>query len=362
MNIQNNNRSTSFLFGSATNWNSNRRNQVNETSNKNSTKNSDNNKNGKSILATELNMNQQDSVTTKKIKAQKEAMKTIIGQFTNDHKIDDNLKSRREHMSALNNEILESQNEVSKIEDLKHQVKDASGVTDDSEEQLNLELLEKQRESLKKGSFVKLTDVEKQKLKTMGPETEYQSAILAYDSMQDEWKDKIKAANKETQAEIGMIKGIKKELLKTHPMVDAKVEAKDILDAANKEVTGLLINEAKDHIDEEQDKAEEKAKKEAEKKAQEDALKEKAVENNVTLNSNNEAASNSGSSNSDKTNESSKSNKTNESSNSKSIDNMSQIQKAESEQQKLQVEFKNLVDSQKLTIDDTKGIIVDKQL
>jgi len=362
MNIQNGNKSTGVYFGSATSRTTNRSNHANDTSNKNSTKRSDNQKNGNSILTTELNLNQQDSVTMKKLKAQKEAMKTIISQFTSDQKIDEDLKSRLEHMSALDNEILESQNEISKIEDLKHQVKDASGVTDDSEEQMNLELLEKQKESLKKGSFVKLTDVENQKLKTMGPVTEYQSAILDYDSIQDVLNDKIKTASKESQGEIETIKSIKKELLKTHPMIDAEGEAKDILDAANKEIIGLLMNEAKDHIDEEHNKTEEKAKKESEKKAQEDALKEKAVDNNTTLNSNNETVSNSGSSASDKTSGSSNSNKTSESSDSKSIDNMSQIQKAESEQQKLQVEFKNLVDSQKLTIDDTKGIIVDKQL
>jgi len=351
MNIQNN-KSTTDYKGSITSSAINRSDQANDTTNNNHTSKTDNNKNRDSILATELNMNQQDSVTMKKIKAHKEAMKTIIDQFTSDQKIDDNLKSRREHISALNNVIAESQNEVRTIEDLKHQVKDSFAVTDDSEEQSNLKLLEKQNESLKKGSLVKLTDQEKQKLKTMGPKTEYQLAILDYDKIQDVWKENIKVAKNEQQGEKGIIKGIRDALLQIHPMADAKIEEKNILDTANEEVIGMLIGEAKDHVDEEHDKEEEKATKEAEKKAKEDAIKEKAAQNNTTLN-NDKTDNNSDNSNSDKTSGPSSSN---------SIDNMSQIQNAASEQQKFQVELKNLVDNQKLTVDDSKGIVVDKQL
>ena len=351
MNIQNN-KSTTDYKGSITSGVTNRSNQANDTINNNYTSKTDKNKNRDSILATELNMNQQDSVTMKKVKAHKEAMKTIIDQFTSDKKIDDNLKSRREHISALNIEKEESQKEVNKIEDLKHQVKESFAVTDDSEEQGNLKLLEKQNESFKKGSLVKLTDQEKLKLKTMGPKTEYQLAILDYDKIQDVWKEKIKIATNEQQGEKGMIKGIMDALLQIHPMVDANIEAKDILDTANGEVIGMLIVEAKDHVDEEHDKEEEKATKEAEKKAKEEAIKEKAAQNNPAL-INNKSDSNSDINNSDKTSGPSSSN---------SIDNMSQIQNAASEQQKFQVELKNLVDNQKLTVDDSKGIVVDKQL
>lgn len=328
MKISNQSESAIMYMGNSTD----RSKQAKDANNDNrSSRSSKNQKNTANILATNLNMNQQDSVTMKKVKAQKDAMKTLLDQFTSDKKIDDDLQSRVKRMSDLESEIATSQKEVKKLEDMKKQVKESSGVTDDSVEQANLDLLEKQRESLKKGSKVKLSDVEKQKLSTMGPKTEYQTAILDYNAMQDVWNDKIKTASDEKLGQNETIKAIKKSLLKTHPMVDAKGVADDIMEQANKEVVGMLINEAKDHIDEEQDKNEEKVEKAKKEKEAKEAKEEKEA-------------------------------KEAKASDSASTDNMDRIQKADSEQQQFQVELKNLVQKQILTVDDTKGIVVDEVL
>lgn len=353
MKINNQSESAIIYMGNSTD----RSKQANDANNENRStrssknqKNTINQKNTTNVLATNLNMNQQDSVTMKKVKAQKEAMKTLLDQFTSDKKIDDDLKSRINHMSDLESEITTSQNEVKKLEDMKQQTKESFGVTDDSGEQENLELLEKQRESFKKGSKVKLTDEEKQKLSTMGPKTEYQTAILDYNAMEDVWNDKIKTASDEKIGENETIKAIKKSLLKTHPMVDAEGVADDIMDEANKEVVGMLIKEAKDHIDEEQDKNEEKVEKaKEEEKAKETKESEKKADKNDEEKT-------------DKTSNSSNFSNSSNSSNSVSADNMDRIQKADSEQQQFQVELKNLVQKQILTVDDTKGIVVDEIL
>ena len=62
------------------------------------------------------------------------------------------------------------------------------------------------------------------------------------------------------------IKNVNLERLKTHPMVDAQKEAKKIEQSESKEVLGMLMEEGKDHVDDQIEKEKEEAKKAKEKK------------------------------------------------------------------------------------------------
>ena len=60
-------------------------------------------------------------------------------------------------------------------------------------------------------------------------------------------------------------------------MVDAQKQADEVMEAAGKEILGMMIDEAKEHVDEELEKPREEAKEKAEEKAEEE---EKVAERN----------------------------------------------------------------------------------
>ncbi len=63
------------------------------------------------------------------------------------------------------------------------------------------------------------------------------------------------------------IESIKLSRLKSHPMTDAQKKEEEILEASVKELAGIILSEAKDHIEEELEKNKEEAE---DKKEQED--------------------------------------------------------------------------------------------
>jgi hypothetical protein len=67
--------------------------------------------------------------------------------------------------------------------------------------------------------------------------------------------------------------------LKTHPMVDANVAADKLLDTASGEIIGMLVDEAKDHIDEKMEEQKETAEKIAEEKKEQEEKMEAIKEN-----------------------------------------------------------------------------------
>ena len=304
-------------------------------------------KNITSVSASDLTINKQDSITMRNVKAQKDALKTVINQYTSDKMVTDGLEARRQHIRELDADIATSQKEISRIQNQKKQIKETSGVADDSEEQKNLELLEKKNESLKPRSKVVLTKEENEKLAKMGPPTEYQTAALAFDKEISSWDKKIEEAQKTIAAENSIIEGTKKNLLSIHPMVDAQGDAEKIKKQANEDIIGMLVSDAKKKTDEKQDKIEKEADKKADETAEQEKIREKIKEKTDEMN---------------KMQEKSKSSeKVNASENVTTTDNLSQIQKNDSDQKQIQAELMTLVANQKLIDDDTKGIVVDQQ-
>ena len=82
--------------------------------------------------------------------------------------------------------------------------------------------------------------------------------------------------NKQIAKENEIIRGIREAKRKVHPMVDAQEKADDIMDTARDEVIGMVMQDAKTHLDEEQEKREEQGEKiEEEKEKQEEILEER---------------------------------------------------------------------------------------
>ena len=116
--------------------------------------------------------------------------------------------------------------------------------------------------------------------------TEYQSRMLEANEQLDTAQKRIDDADAVLVATRQSMTDAEQEKNKNHAMVDAQNEAEAIMDAAEKSVVGIVMNDAKDKIDEkareEQEKAEEKKEEEekqekieaerAEKKAIQEAL------------------------------------------------------------------------------------------
>ncbi len=122
--------------------------------------------------------------------------------------------------------------------------------------------------------------------------TEYQSRMLEAGEQLDTAQKRIDEADAALVATRQSLTDAAQEKNKNHAMMDAQNEAEAIMDAAEKSVVGMVMNDAKDKIDEkareEQEKAEEKKEEEekqekieaerAEKKAIQEALAEGSKE------------------------------------------------------------------------------------
>lgn len=199
----------------------------------------------KSIFAGDTNFMLQNQIGQKKAKAQRDALRRIVDVFEADMKIDQTLKNSALHKEELAEQVKQYDAEINKLTQAQQELKEEYGITDDSEEEQNLNLI---RKSLSDPFSVTEEDMEM--LEKMGPLTKYQRASLELDAAKEVWqnlKDDAIAAHK---GESSKIQGINLERLKSDPMVGAQKEAQAIKDAARDSIITMLREEAKEKIDE----------------------------------------------------------------------------------------------------------------
>jgi len=290
----------------------NKQNSISNQSKRNEKKQ----KNGSIFAGNFNNMRQQDAIAMKQVEAQKKKMKTILDQFAKDRSIDDNITGRRQNQSKLADVAGTAQAEVGRIQNLRQQLKETFGINDDSEEQKNLDLLEKSMDVKQT-----LSEDEMEQLKNIGPLTDYQKVALEYDSMEEVWQQRVEDANQGIANEGQTIVAIKLELLKTHPMTDAQKEAAKIMEAANKEVIGMLLQQTKDNTDEEMDKNVEKAEKQNDSVSKNKDTDQRDENNNIE-----------------------------------------QLQQADTQKDRLLTDIKKLIKKENILEEDVKGLALDEQI
>lgn len=227
-----------------------------------------------SIFAGDINMNQTDSVAEKKMKAQRQALKSIMTAYDADKSIDDCQDAQRDRNKTLEANAEEAVTEMDKLDELRKSTQEAFEITEDSQEQKDLELMQKQKAILKGKSNETLTEEEKERLANMGPKTEYQLAMLEYDDIEETWNDTYEKSVKEITSNNRVISAVEVDRLKFSPMVSASKEADKIMEAASKEIIGMLKDEAVKHIDEKLEEEKEKAEEIKDKKEEEEEKKE----------------------------------------------------------------------------------------
>lgn len=222
----------------------------------------------------------QDSITIKKKQAQKQAMKVLGDVFESEKEMDQSMDDMETKIQELRDENLGYYKEMSQIDSVREQRMEACGVTADSMEQQDLELLRKERDMEKPGADITLTEDEWQRLSEIHETgiSEYQREMLELDEREEIDREKISKNEKNMKEIRSALIDTQIERLKTHPMVDASKEAEEILQAANKEIYGELINEGRKHIEEKIEEEKKKAEERAEKKEEEEKKEAKREE------------------------------------------------------------------------------------
>lgn len=232
-------------------------------------------KGSKTVFAGNLNQ-KFDPIAQKKKEAQKQAMKIITDAWGGDKKLDADIEERRSRIASLQNDIGELKKSLQDVEEQRAALRESYGIGEDSQEEQDLKLLEKEIDAKTPGKNVSLTMEEREKIEELKAAglTEYQTRSLEMkEEFSSYYEKQIYELEAEVKTEDATIRAIKLERLKKDPMVKAQEQADEVLQAASKEIIGMLVEEGKDHIDEEMEEKKEAAKKkEEEKKEQEEKL------------------------------------------------------------------------------------------
>lgn len=234
-----------------------------------------------------------DRLNQKKAQAQAQAMKIVEDTWNSDRKVEGLIQESREHIGNLQTAYREAQDRIVEIGEESEALREVYGVDPDSEEQQDLDLLLKEQAANWAIPGEELTEEESQRLyeyNLRGKElTEYQERVL---KLNDEiGQQKLIAHIAEygsidslgIRQENAVIRGIREEQRKVHPMTDAQKQAEEVMEAARNEIIGMVTEEAKDHIDEEQEEKKEEAEAIKEKKEEQEEVLEKREEREKEL-------------------------------------------------------------------------------
>ena len=221
-----------------------------------------------------------DPIQEKREQAQKQAMKIVGDTWGNDQKLDDDLDNRREKVKECQEKIGAANDELMEIKNRRIQLREDMGIAEDSEEEQDLKLLEKEIDSYKSGSDIHLTKEERERIAQIKAKglTGYQERSLAMKNGGALYETEINEASREMQGENAAIKSIELERLKKDPMVGAQKAKDEILEQASDQIVGMLMEEAKDKIDEEMEEKKNAAEEAEEKKEEEEERAEKQDE------------------------------------------------------------------------------------
>lgn len=225
-----------------------------------------------------------DPIERKRALAKKQAYKIVSDTFASENKIDRDMADRAARLKAYYKEYSSASRDLKEIDSQKDQLRQEYGVEKDSQEQKDLEILEKYNRNKRGNHLAEMSPEEKERARQLAAEgkdqgyTEYQKRALGLDAGKDPVMDRIDEAKKGIAIESGTIRATRLERLKYHAMLDAKQDADKILESASDEIVGMLIDEAKDHIDEKSEEEIEKADERKEEKKEELEKLEKAKE------------------------------------------------------------------------------------
>lgn len=288
---------------------------------------------GKTIFAGNLqgDFSLEDRIRRKQEQARKQALKVVTDAWNGDRKIDEELDKSRGRIKELQESNKAEQAKLGDIAKEREELKEVYGITDDSQEEAELDLLRRGREALRSSDTESLTKEEWEQYNALQSKelTEYQNRQLDLDGREQTSRDILYNNNLKMECENAVIRGIRHERLKKDPMVGAQKQADSILESARDEIVGMVVEDAKEHIDEKQEEREEQAEEVKEKKEeQEEILEERKEREEEQVDIMEDM----------------------------SVEQMSDIHKTQDE---IRQEVQKIVDKMNLVADDIKGSMVD---
>lgn len=238
------------------------------------------NKNRENIDATELKLGSMNPIDAKRASARKQAMKLIGDAWERDGKALAGIQEMKDSKATIVEEYLDLKSKINDLEKQKEQWREEYGVSADSEEQKDLELLEKYQNNKSGASFDSFSDEEKARLKELAdaPLTDYQKKVLELNGVKDALDIELQKKENTLIAMTGSITNAELEMEKNQDMIKSQDAAEELIEAANKDIVGMLVDEAKEHLESVQEEAEEKAEKLKEQKEEREERLEETKE------------------------------------------------------------------------------------
>lgn len=241
-----------------------------------------NNQEAKSINAKDLQIGQNaaSAKDAKKGLARKQAMKLVGDAWDRDQKVSQSIADMISEKKSKSDELLQLKRQMNDIDSMKSEYMKEYQIDPDSQEQKDLELLEKYQNN-KYGAFSDMfSEEEIERLKELQnqPLTEYQEKVLAANYAKDGLSVAYERLASEIKGLAQLVGDAKVEQEKSQDMLKAQDAAGQILDAADQEILGMLYEEGKEHIEEEAEQEEEKAEKLAQEKEEKEERLEKQKE------------------------------------------------------------------------------------
>lgn len=231
-----------------------------------------------------------DPITLKKQMARKQALKVVGDAFAADRKLDNEMAEREAKIKEMRAENLEATNALKELEAQKKEIGKEYGLGEEGLSGEDWDILDK-------GSRMPgvLSDNEKARYQEMKEQglTEYYSRCEKIDDLAEPYRQTLNDNTKLIKSYEAANKAVHKgrlDLRKGNPMIKAQEEAEEIMDAARKEIVGMLVDEGKNHVDEEMEEKVEQAKEEKEKKEEEEEKLEAIREDKAQIQDQVEAA------------------------------------------------------------------------
>lgn len=228
-------------------------------------------------------------INAKKQMARKDAFKLISDAWDSDKNARGAIKEMEDEKKNKSQTLVELYSKIEYLENEKSELKEKFGISDDSQEQKDLELLLKYQDNKNHVSFDRFSDEERERLKELQniSLTDYQKSVLEKNGIQGELRNEARDMEGSLRALTSAITDSEIERLKSQDMIKADKAADEILEASDKDAVGMMLQDGMKHIDEEAEKSREEAEKIREEKEERDerieAAKEKRQEQEEIL-------------------------------------------------------------------------------
>ena len=246
-----------------------RTNQAKDTDKKN------NGHNGKAVVkAGNLNI-PKTALEKRRDAARWQAGQIVKSAFSKDLSTDAGIKELEDKLKDLGDGIVNDRKNLKENEARLAKAMEDGGVTEDSNEKKEIDFLismDKKRTSA--NPFDKITEEEQARIDAIEAKglTDYQSLARELAPINDELNKRIFYSEMQTKGIQLGIEELNTDRLKSSPVGEARAQAEEIMDAATKDIIGMLLNDTMEHIEEvaEEEKTKAKEKSEKEEKKQEE--------------------------------------------------------------------------------------------